>query len=1014
MATYIPGIKDYIPQAQPFQPDYNFLGNMLQTKQSQYDQNYKQLSETYGTLLNSDMLREDNIEKRNEFMKMIDNDIKRISGMDLSLQQNVDSANKVFDSFFQNKDLVKDMTYTKEYQKQLQAGEIMRNCTDPKMCGGKKFWETGMQALHYKADEFKKASKAESMTMTTGRYVGQVDVQGKATEYLEKLLGKSGDGAFGIQSVSFSPDGRYQITTKNGALLSVPFQQLIQAQYGKDQDVIDMYNTQSYVNRKGFIAGNLDKFGGNEEAAEDEYFRQIDVHYQQAQIAQEQARQNANAARSKKDLFAEEIKKKGSTGKDGLANGYAGALDDMAASQEVSKYAEDTYNIAKSVFEAGENRAMRRNRADQLIGRSLMNKELSESAIRAAAMTGSVSIKEDQYKLKQFDFSLDMAKQKSMYDLMDRNNMRQGLYDLKKSIAIEDHKALLEYKKRGSQIEGGNQGSYVDGVIGTTAIEGTDESQAAKDELFQEVNNVKGAADKFSSGYANTMMGILEDPNASAAEKGVAQDVLEKMYGTVKVSADGSYKSAGYDAKRNVFVDSKGNVHETAQDMVGSIDWKKAYSTAQGFAKQYKDITSHSAYINGEGKKITDIYNQHALNLKADSEAWVNNNKNLKTWAATKLAGKDLIGFNNLFSSVNTLKDSKSYAQDFMKNNPGATLEDATDAYEEANKHYNKYYNEGNVMGRDAQGNPVPVVKSTHGSAAFGMMGGGKSAGGGVLFEFNSESPASLGSRGLTTFYDDAQSTQAIWTVGNYATKEQALEAQKVSGQYAKLAMQQLMSDLRTGNLTKAEKEIVQGQIMYMDLAIGDKDMIGATIKLPTSWLQKYQKSDKNVVWADNMTLASEGLSMYVPRATAKNAFKQSFDEQTYDHVINNMNVDVDVPGAGKVTIHKRSGDGTVTAVGDMGHYWVNPNTGKTEWQVIPVTKTYNSDAGGQNIYVNIDKALNELALANKAFEAGNKDAYVHDPNQLPQIQSQLDAMSQGMDPSQAYLQSISQELSGR
>jgi hypothetical protein len=199
-----------------------------------------------------------------------------------------------------------------------------------------------------------------------------------------------------------------------------------------------------------------------------------------------------------------------------------------------------------------------------------------------------------------------------------------------------------------------------------------------------------------------------------------------------------------------------------------------------------------------------------------------------------------------------------------------------------------------------------------------------------------------------------------------------------------------------------------------MDLAIGDKDMIGATIKLPTSWLQKYQKSDKNVVWADNMTLASEGVSMYVPRATAKNAFKQSFDEQTYDHVINNMNVDVDVPGAGKVTIHKRSGDGTVTAVGDMGHYWVNPNTGKTEWQVIPVTKTYNSDAGGQNIYVNIDKALNELALANKAFEAGNKDAYVHDPNQLPQIQSQLDAMSQGMDPSQAYLQSISQELSGR
>jgi hypothetical protein len=52
MATYIPGITDYIPQAQPFRPDFNMLGNMLQTKQSRYDANHKQLSSIYSTLLN--------------------------------------------------------------------------------------------------------------------------------------------------------------------------------------------------------------------------------------------------------------------------------------------------------------------------------------------------------------------------------------------------------------------------------------------------------------------------------------------------------------------------------------------------------------------------------------------------------------------------------------------------------------------------------------------------------------------------------------------------------------------------------------------------------------------------------------------------------------------------------------------------------------------------------------------------------------------------------------------------
>ena len=37
MATYLNGNQDYIPQIQPFKPDYNFLGNILQTKQGKYD-----------------------------------------------------------------------------------------------------------------------------------------------------------------------------------------------------------------------------------------------------------------------------------------------------------------------------------------------------------------------------------------------------------------------------------------------------------------------------------------------------------------------------------------------------------------------------------------------------------------------------------------------------------------------------------------------------------------------------------------------------------------------------------------------------------------------------------------------------------------------------------------------------------------------------------------------------------------------------------------------------------------
>lgn len=99
MSSYLPGNTDYIPQIQPFVPDYNFLGNILQTKQSQYDTNKRKVSDLYGTLLNSPLLKDSNIKRRDEFFKVIDEDIKKISGLDLSLEQNVNAAQKVFKSF---------------------------------------------------------------------------------------------------------------------------------------------------------------------------------------------------------------------------------------------------------------------------------------------------------------------------------------------------------------------------------------------------------------------------------------------------------------------------------------------------------------------------------------------------------------------------------------------------------------------------------------------------------------------------------------------------------------------------------------------------------------------------------------------------------------------------------------------------------------------------------------------------------------------------------------------------
>jgi hypothetical protein len=412
MATFLPGVTDYIPQIQPYQPDFNFLGNMLQTKQSAYDTNYKQLSQKYGTIINSEMLREDNIQKRNEFLKVIDQDIKKISGLDLSLQQNNDAAGKVFDSFFENKDMVHDMVYTKEYRSQLGIAESFKNCLDQEKCGGK-YWDVGVQLLHYKADEYKKADKGTAMNISPGKFIPQINVKEKTVNYLKDLIGKQGLG--GIQNIVKSPDGNYLVTMENGKLLEAPFTQLVEAQFAKDQKIQDMYNAMAYVQRKGYAAQNAEAYG-SEEAAEDAYFQSLDNEAAILKLPAKEAKEIQEKVTNLSKILEKEIKEKGSTGDDDLSKSYRTSVINKAVSDQIAEYYDGIDKTIDSYFEPTDSRDVKRQKADMLMSRSFMSKELKESAMRAVAMTGSVKdIQADPYAKSYYDFNLDMKKQQAQF-----------------------------------------------------------------------------------------------------------------------------------------------------------------------------------------------------------------------------------------------------------------------------------------------------------------------------------------------------------------------------------------------------------------------------------------------------------------------------------------------------------------------------------------------------------------------------------------------------------------------
>lgn len=262
MATYLQGVTDYIPQFQPFQPDLNFYANILQTKQTQYDTNWKALNNMYGKLYHADLTREGNINKRDSYLKQAEFDLKRISQMDLSLEQNVNQATQIFKPLYEDKGLVKDMAWTKNYMMERSKGESFKNAYDEKLQD--RYWDVGLRELDYKREEFKKADDAAAMNFGNATYTPYVN----AMEVAQDVAKEAG---LSIESVNFSPDGRWIIKNKNGEQLIEPLSKLFEARLGNDPAIQAVYNTQAYVDRKDYAKSNAALFNNDENAAEMKY-----------------------------------------------------------------------------------------------------------------------------------------------------------------------------------------------------------------------------------------------------------------------------------------------------------------------------------------------------------------------------------------------------------------------------------------------------------------------------------------------------------------------------------------------------------------------------------------------------------------------------------------------------------------------------------------------------------------------------------------------------------------------
>jgi hypothetical protein len=524
MSTYLSGNPTFLPTVQPYEPNFQLYAGALQMKQTQYDQNRKKISDLYGSLLNSPLTRDSNIQARDEFFNTIDYEIKKLSSVDLSLQQNVDAASGLFTALYDNKNIVKDMMWTKNYNNEMDRAEGFRSCIDPDKCGGA-FWDGGVQALQWKREEFRNSSDDQAMSAENVRYTPYVNVQEKATKMIKDL-------GWNMKVDSISPDGKWIVTTKNGEQLQGPLLAHFQKILGQDPAIGDYYKTKSYVDRKNWVASNTEA-QGSAEAAEAAYIAEkndlINKYMSQingdAKYAKEQSQQKAEDA--KKNL--EEGKILRSQEVDDEIARLMGESDNYAHTEEQTGKAMSTVANAMS----SENNLLKGEALDNALAMLGLNDDLSAAAQILAYQNYESTIKENgwamaeqQHKWKMEEIAYaDQLKEKKAEEAMTGDpllNMmfpddpdsdveldEQAAYKMLMSDAAEDNKAL----KGSSQLvldKTLKAAQTVANAKGSNSAQATDDAVQMVGEMFKQykynadyngTENEKKEAQRFMSNW---------------------------------------------------------------------------------------------------------------------------------------------------------------------------------------------------------------------------------------------------------------------------------------------------------------------------------------------------------------------------------------------------------------------------------------------------------------------------------------------------------------------------------
>lgn len=867
MATYLPGVTDYIPRIQPFQPDLNFYQKALESKEADYKAGYDKISNVYGTLLNSDMLRADNIETRDKFFNQIQNDIQRMSTVDLSLRENQNTAYKVFQPLIDDKYVAKDMSFTKKYRGQKNFAQYLKTCFE-KECEGK-YWDDGLRAVNYQAEDFVEADRESSLSIGDPSYTPYSSGYNKAMKMAK-------DMGIEIQNVSHDPTGRYLVTTKNGQQISGQLANYFVAAMADDASTTAVYNTKAYLQRKDYAAQHASEYGGDKLAAERAYLTA-------APGSVLKVMENYNAL-TNRTLATQEQKKKlmeKKIAKEGInPTAQKSFVDDWYNTQEqiaINARASEEYSSAISTLKRADVDDLNNLRAsvDRSVSKALMVEDMSDAATTYAALTKSESWTADPYVMEgvKHQYRLKEGREKFNYDVFlekYKNDLKNGL------IAAPTEWTAVD------ATPGGTGKTPLKETINLNQTRFTEEAKEAatayNKKVYDYYDKLRNSKDPDEAKYGAEQL------------KTVFRNYIDASYGLKDFNSNPAFGVEG-----------------------NSDSWKAVYSRAVSALKGDTHIMSANDQLSMT--ELSQMEKTVSTKLQAQegiSKVSMGYNKDSATYLKHYGSSKFKSEADMLFDKDGRERTKTQFIQDFkMKHlTPGDPLsaEDPGAIYDELSEEFLEIYNEKR---------PASMQKST-GSI---FSGGGIMDRAAMMAKFDAAA-ISLKERGnLLSLKDDLYRKGAFVMTGpNLVGEEGRIYSAADNQESAKQFMAAVLDAATRGGWdpkTEGGKKRPIFTITSHSTALNQPGMQAYTLGIDPFFAEQMRGTGTKAgvaskLFAPDGTLIDREITLYVPDSEAKNEYFQRSKLTAYDVILDTQGsyvIDDYSNGGGKIEV-TRNADG--------------------------------------------------------------------------------------------------------